>query len=128
MPLARRWFRRILATLAVVGVLLAPAEAMLHAQTVATHPMPTAGQTASHSQASHPGKHAPHHRTTTCCDLCVGGCSCTGSPLVAISFTTDGAPIDADELAGALVPRPPSRQILPHSLPFALAPPAAGSA
>lgn len=128
MPLARRWSRRILATLAVIGVLLAPAEAMLHAQTVATHPMPAAGQTGRQSQATHPGKHAPHHRATTCCDLCVGGCSCTGGPLVAISFTADVAPLDGAEFAGALVPRLPSPQLLPHFLPFALAPPADGSA
>ena len=129
MPQTCCWLRRFVAALAVVGVLLAPVEAVLHAQAVAPNAMPMASHAAEHTSSHNPpGHQAPHHGATPCCDLCFGGCSCATGPVAVVACSAVTPPLDGFTFVNALAPRLLPPRLAPHANAFALPPPAAGSA
>ena len=126
----RRWKQRVLAVLALGGVLLAPLGTMAHAQADAAHSMPPMAM--SMPMATHaagpvghqlPGQHPQHHGAMPCCDFCFGGCSCATVPIALGASFAVLIPV-----ASAIATTAPAPYLLPtrrapHATPFALPPP-----
>jgi len=122
MPRDRSFVRSLLANLATLAVLLAPASQLAHAHVMVRDAMDDCGQASvhHHAQATHPASGSPHSHAATCCDFCPPGCHTVVGPAAAVVGV---ATFEFDAVQPPTAGRAVSAARVPHLLPFSVPPP-----